>query len=65
MGRAHWRGQEQSESAPPLTLGSDVSGVGEEAGPSASPFKKGDEVYGVLTRCSPSHPISEEQLFSK
>ena len=32
---------------PPLTLGSDLSGVVEEAGPSVSEFKKGDEIYGV------------------
>jgi NADPH:quinone reductase-like Zn-dependent oxidoreductase len=32
---------------PPLTLGSDLSGVVEETGPSISEFKKGDEIYGV------------------
>src|SRR3954467_5746912 len=32
---------------PPLTLGSDVSGVVEAVGPGVSPFKKGDEGYGV------------------
>ncbi len=32
---------------PPLTLGSDLSGVVEEAGPSVGGFKKGDEIYGV------------------
>ena len=32
---------------PPLTLGSDLSGVVEEAGPAVSEFKKGDEIYGV------------------
>src|SRR5215475_11900629 len=32
---------------PPLTLGSDLSGVVEETGPGVSEFIKGDEVYGV------------------
>jgi NADPH:quinone reductase-like Zn-dependent oxidoreductase len=32
---------------PPLTLGSDLSGLVEETGPGVSQFKKGDEVYGV------------------
>src|SRR5215510_9043851 len=32
---------------PPLTLGSDLSGVVEEAGPNVSEFKKGDGIYGV------------------
>jgi NADPH:quinone reductase-like Zn-dependent oxidoreductase len=32
---------------PPLTLGSDLSGVVEETGPRVSEFKKGDEIYGV------------------
>lgn len=33
--------------SPPLTLGSDLSGVVEETGPSVNEFKKGDEIYGV------------------
>jgi NADPH:quinone reductase-like Zn-dependent oxidoreductase len=32
---------------PPLTLGSDLSGVVEETGPGVTQFIKGDEVYGV------------------
>ena len=32
---------------PPLTLGSDLSGVVEAVGPGVSQFKSGDEVYGV------------------
>src|SRR5215831_5248888 len=32
---------------PPLTLGSDLSGVVEAVGTGVSPFKNGDEVYGV------------------
>jgi NADPH:quinone reductase-like Zn-dependent oxidoreductase len=32
---------------PPLTLGSDLSGVLEAVGPGVSQFKSGDEVYGV------------------
>ena len=32
---------------PPLTLGSDLSGVVEETGPGVSQFIKGDEVYGA------------------
>lgn len=32
---------------PPLTLGSDLSGVVEASGPDIADFKKGDEVYGV------------------
>lgn len=33
--------------APPLILGSDLSGIVAEVGPSASGFKAGDEVYGA------------------
>jgi len=40
-------GKSKVSPPPPLTLGSDLSGVVEEAGPSVSQFKKGDEVYGV------------------
>jgi len=32
---------------PPLTLGSDLSGIIEQVGPDVTGFKKGDEVYGV------------------
>src|SRR6185369_4770389 len=32
---------------PPLTLGSDLSGVVEAVGPGVTEFKNGDEVYGV------------------
>ena len=32
---------------PPLTLGSDLSGVVEEVGPGVKGFQKGDELYGV------------------
>lgn len=32
---------------PPLTLGSDLSGVVEAVGPGVTEFKKGDEIYGV------------------
>lgn len=34
---------------PPLTLGSDLSGVLEAVGPGVSQFKRGDEVYGVTS----------------
>ena len=47
MGRAHSRGQKKVSPPPPLTLGSDLSGVIEEAGPGVGEFKKGDEIYGV------------------
>jgi NADPH:quinone reductase-like Zn-dependent oxidoreductase len=40
-------GKSKVSPPPPLTLGSDFSGVVEETGPSVSQFKKGDEVYGV------------------
>src|SRR5262249_46793817 len=39
--------REEVSPPPPLTLGSDLSGVVEEAGPNVSQFKKGDEIYGV------------------
>src|SRR5271165_2494215 len=39
-------GKSKVSPPPPLTLGSDLSGVVEEAGPSVSEFKKGDEIYG-------------------
>lgn len=32
---------------PPLTLGSDLSGIVEEVGPGVKGFEKGDEVYGI------------------
>ena len=40
-------GKSKVSPPPPLTLGSDLSGVVEEAGPSVGEFKKGDEIYGV------------------
>lgn len=40
-------GKSQVSPSPPLTLGSDLSGVVEEVGLGVSQFKKGDEVYGV------------------
>jgi NADPH:quinone reductase-like Zn-dependent oxidoreductase len=40
-------GKSKVSPPPPLTLGSDLSGVVEGAGPSVSAFKKGDEIYGV------------------
>ena len=40
-------GKSKVSPRPPLTLGSDLSGVVEGAGPSVSAFKKGDEIYGV------------------
>jgi NADPH:quinone reductase-like Zn-dependent oxidoreductase len=40
-------GESKVSPQPPLTLGSDLSGVVEEVGPDVTGFKKGDEVYGV------------------
>jgi len=40
-------GKSKVSPPPPLTLGSDLSGVIEETGPGVSQFKTGDEVYGV------------------
>ena len=40
-------GKSKVSPPPPLTLGSDLSGVIEETGPGVNQFKKGDEVYGV------------------
>jgi len=40
-------GKSKVSPPPPLTLGSDLSGVVEEVGPGVSEFKKGDEIYGV------------------
>jgi NADPH:quinone reductase-like Zn-dependent oxidoreductase len=40
-------GKSKVSPLPPLTLGSDLSGVVEEAGPDVGEFKKGDEIYGV------------------
>jgi NADPH:quinone reductase-like Zn-dependent oxidoreductase len=40
-------GKSKVSPPPPLTLGSDLSGMVEETGPSVSEFKKGDEIYGV------------------
>src|SRR5580692_2959660 len=43
-------GQSKVSPPPPLTLGSDLSGVIEEVGPGVSEFKKGDEIYGVTNQ---------------
>src|SRR5262245_10979800 len=40
-------GKSKVSPPPPLTLGSDLSGVVEETGADVSQFKKGDEVYGL------------------
>ncbi len=40
-------GKSKVSPMPPLTLGSDLSGVIEELGPDVSDFKVGDEIYGV------------------
>src|SRR5215470_155435 len=40
-------GKSKVSPPPPLTLGSDLSGMVEEAGANVSEFKKGDEIYGV------------------
>jgi NADPH:quinone reductase-like Zn-dependent oxidoreductase len=40
-------GRSKVSPSPPLTLGSDLSGVVEETGPSVNEFNKGDEIYGV------------------
>lgn len=41
------KGQSKVSPQPPLTLGSDLSGVVEEVGTGVTEFRKGDEVYGV------------------
>src|SRR5216110_1579710 len=40
-------GKSKVSPPPPLTLGSDLSGVVEAVGTGVSQFKKGDEIYGV------------------
>jgi len=40
-------GKSKVSPQPPLTLGSDLSGIVEELGPSVTGFNRGDEVYGV------------------
>lgn len=40
-------GESKVSPQPPLTLGSDLSGIVEELGPGVTSFQKGDEVYGV------------------
>ena len=41
------QGKSKVSPLPPLTLGSDLSGVVEQVGPNVTGFQKGDEVYGV------------------
>src|SRR5437762_14046814 len=41
------QGKSKVSPPPPLTLGSDLSGVVEQVGPNVTGFQKGDEVYGV------------------
>jgi len=40
-------GKSKVSPPPPLTLGSDLSGIVEEAGPGITDFRVGDDVYGV------------------
>src|SRR4051812_32053274 len=40
-------GKSKVSPPPPLTLGSDLSGVVEALGPGVSQFKRGDQIYGV------------------
>src|SRR5438477_7762359 len=40
-------GKSRVSPPPPLTLGSDLSGVVEEVGPGVTAFNRGDEIYGV------------------
>ena len=40
-------GKSKVSPQPPLTLGSDLSGVVEAAGPGVTGFNRGDEIYGV------------------
>src|ERR1043166_182397 len=40
-------GKSKVSPPPPLTLGSDLSGVIEAVGPHVTEFKNGDEIYGV------------------
>ena len=40
-------GKSKVSPPPPLTLGSDLSGVVEAVGPGVAEFKVGDQVYGV------------------
>ena len=40
-------GKSKVSPPPPLTLGSDLSGIVEAVGPGVSGFKEGDEIYGV------------------
>jgi NADPH:quinone reductase-like Zn-dependent oxidoreductase len=40
-------GKSKVSPPPPLTLGSDLSGIVEEVGPGVLDFRIGDDVYGV------------------
>lgn len=40
-------GKSKVSPQPPLTLGSDLSGIVEESGPAIAGFSRGDEIYGV------------------
>src|ERR1041385_3172327 len=42
-------GKSKVSPPPPLTLGSDLSGVIEAVGPDVTEFKNGDEIYGVTS----------------
>lgn len=48
-------GQSKVSPQPPLTLGSDLSGVVEEVGAGVTEFKKGDKVYALPIRSSVEH----------
>jgi NADPH:quinone reductase-like Zn-dependent oxidoreductase len=45
-------GESQVSPLPPITLGSDLSGVIEAVGPGVTEFKNGDKIYGSRIRSS-------------